>query len=120
MEGLLLLLVGFAVAIPVIAILALVRTSRLRDLFDERQADLESKIRFLESAVANLHRDLKDTPVTPSSRVQSVVVEKPIGPDPARVWAPPPEHLKPKAETPAGPIPITVPPVAAPVFHIHR
>jgi len=87
MEGLLLLVAGFVVAIPVIAILALVRTSRLRDLFDERQADIESKIRFLESAVANLHRDLKDTPVTSSSPVQSVVIEEPVGPDPARVCA---------------------------------
>jgi DNA-binding transcriptional LysR family regulator len=97
MEGLLLLVVGFVVAIPVIAILALVRTSRLRDLFDERHADLESRIRFLESTVANLHRELKDILIAPSPQVQSAVVEKPIGPDPVRLWAPP-ENLQTKAE----------------------
>jgi len=107
MEGLLLLVVGFVVAIPVIAIVALVRTSRLRDLFDERQADLESKIRFLESTVANLQRELKSTPVAASSRVQSTVAQEPVQPDPARVWAPP-EHLRPQAEPPSEPIPIPV------------
>lgn len=115
MEGLLLLVAGFVVAIPVIAIVALVRTSRLRNLFDESQADLESRIRFLESAVANLHRELKDMPNALSPQVQSAVVEKPIGPDPARVWAPP-EHLKPNAEPPSESILIPVPPGAAPVF----
>ncbi len=115
MEGLLLLVLGFVIAIPVIAILALVRTSRLRDLFDERQADLESKIRFLESAVANLHREPKDMPIAPSPQVQSAVVEIPIGPDPVRVWAPP-ENLQTKAEPSSESISIPVPPRAAPVF----
>jgi hypothetical protein len=59
--------------------------------------------------VANLHREPKDMPIAPSPQVQSAVVEKPIGPDPVRVWAPP-ENLQTKAEPSSESISIPVPP----------
>jgi len=58
MEFIVVMLAGCVLAIPVIAIVALVRTGRLRDSLDERLADQINRIRDLEAQISSLRRDL--------------------------------------------------------------
>jgi hypothetical protein len=58
MELLIVMLVCGVIAIPVMAIVALVRTSRLRDGLDERFSEQMDRIRDLEAQISSLRRDL--------------------------------------------------------------
>lgn len=58
MELIVLMVAGFVLVTPVIAIVALVRTGRLRDSLDARFSDLTRRTFDLEAQVVTLHRDL--------------------------------------------------------------
>jgi uncharacterized membrane protein len=58
MEFIVVMLAGCVLAIPVIAIVALVRTGRLRDSLDEHFTDQMNRVRDLEVQVSSLRRDL--------------------------------------------------------------
>ena len=58
MELIVVILAGCVLAIPVMAIVALVRTGKLRDSLDERFEEQMDKIRDLEAQVSGLRRDL--------------------------------------------------------------
>src|ERR1017187_8765290 len=56
MELIVVILAGCVLAIPVMAIVALVRTGKLRDSLDERFEEQMDKIRDLEAQVSGLDR----------------------------------------------------------------
>lgn len=58
MEIVVLLLAGFVLMIPVIAIIALVRSGKVRQLLDETNTELRGELSDLRSEVANIRRDL--------------------------------------------------------------
>ncbi|MGB6192206.1 MAG: DUF2339 domain-containing protein, partial [Terracidiphilus sp.] len=127
MEFMIALVGGLVLIIPIIAVVALVRTGGLRADLNERYLEQQDKIRALESQITALRRDLSHLDATPAapqpsqteepaaaaaipvSPAPEVKPERPA-PDPARVWAPP-EHLPPNPVIP--PAPLEAPPIAA-------
>ncbi len=63
MEVLAVLIVGAVLAIPVIAIIALVRSGNTRRLLDEATADSQEKVSDLEREIASLRRQIVDISV---------------------------------------------------------
>jgi hypothetical protein len=117
MELIVVLLGGVVLAIPVIAIVALVRTEKLREDVDQHHLDQQDKIRDLEARVSGLRRDLAQVSERLGKTVAPVaaspapeVKEKLPASEPARVWAPP-VQVAPEA---AHPVAVAPPPIAAP------
>ena len=75
MEFIVVILAGCVLAIPVIAIVALVRTGRLRDSLDERFSDQMDRIRDLEAQVSSLRRDLNQMQSVKVSGASAVAPE---------------------------------------------
>jgi uncharacterized membrane protein len=88
MELVAVILAGFVLAIPVMAIVALVRTGKLRDSLDERFEEQMDRIRDLEAQVSGLRRELGQL-----QRIQ----------EPVAAPATPPAPATPQAEAPSAP-----------------
>jgi Predicted membrane protein (DUF2339) len=122
MEFMIALVGGLVLLFPVLTVIAMVRTGRLRSDLDARFLDQQDKIRTLESQVSDLRRDLaqlsalpgdakpapppQPTPAVappPVAPQQTTGADRPV-PDPSRVWAPP-ERLAP-THVPPSPLPV--------------
>jgi uncharacterized membrane protein len=108
MEFLVVILAGLLLAIPVISIVALVRTGRLRETLEEQTADQMSRIRDLEAQLASLRREIAaaQTPQAPSAAASN---------SPAPIPSAGPAHPQPAPVRPSPDAqPIRVPPVESP------
>jgi uncharacterized membrane protein len=99
MELVAVILAGFVLAIPVMAIVALVRTGKLRDSLDERFEEQMDRIRDLEAQVSGLRRELGQL-----QRIQ----------EPVAAPATPPAPATPQAEAPSAPQASAVPALKSP------
>ncbi len=67
MEFMIALVGGLVLLIPILAVVALIRTSSLRTDLNERYREQQDKIRSLESQVTALRRDLSHLGATPAA-----------------------------------------------------
>lgn len=125
MELIIALVGGLLIAIPLVAIIALVRAESLRKTAYEALADHRDKIEFLSHQIAGLQRDLArlahpvESPAAPAApapetKVTEKVAVSPPAPTPAPVpekSAPPPVFVS-QAQTQPPPV---APPPAAPI-----
>ena len=138
MELIIALLGGLLIAIPLVAIIALVRTERLRKTTYEALEDHRDKIEFLSHEIASLRRDLarvshpaEQPPVAAAPIPEAPVSEKIVAPPPAPVpeksalppvfVSQPPSQPQAVAPPPVTPIPPTPPAhtVPAPPVSVH-
>jgi hypothetical protein len=75
MEIVFVLLAGFALMIPVIAIIALVRSGKVRQLLEETNSELRGELSDLRSEVANLRRDFSRLSGSVSQQAASASVD---------------------------------------------
>ena len=105
MELLVVLIAGLVLSIPVMAIVALVRTGKLRDLLDTSNTEHRRELEFLRKQVERLRREL--------NQVAEREPKPPAAPEPVRAAAV--AEAKPAAvELPPAPKPVVVPPAAIP------
>jgi hypothetical protein len=109
MELLIVLVAGLVLCIPVIAIVALVRTGKLRDVLEASNAEHRRELEFLRKQVERLQFELKEVaerapkPVAPSEPLRVAFTEDV---KPATVM--PPVAPKPMVVPPAIPAPLPV------------
>jgi hypothetical protein len=75
MEIVFVLLAGFVLMIPVIAIIALVRSGKVRQLLEETNSELRGELSDLRSEVANLRRDFSRLSGSVSQQAASASVD---------------------------------------------
>ena len=135
MEGLILLLAGLVLAIPVIAIVALVRSGKVRQLLEESNTEHRREIDVLRAEVANFRRELSQLkervsqqgasahpaqtatePLATTAAAIKTSVPKPIASEPPAQVIPQSPLLPaqpPAAPRPSAAEPIPLPPVFA-------